>query len=51
MSQEETCEILEILKEAYALKNWDLVDEAMTYLKDYCRNYYDDNDDEDEDDE
>lgn len=36
MSQEETCEIVQILKEAKATKDWDLVDEALIYLTNYC---------------
>lgn len=36
MSQEETCEIVQILKEAKAAKDWDLVEEALIYLTNYC---------------
>lgn len=44
MSQDETCEIVQMLKEAKTNKDWDLVDEALIYLANYCEEY----DDEDE---
>ena len=36
MSQEETCEIVQMLREAKTTKDWDVVDEALIYLKNYC---------------
>ena len=46
MSQEETCEIVQILKEAKTTKDWDLVDEALIYLTNYCTEEEDDNEEE-----
>jgi hypothetical protein len=39
MSQEEICEIVQMLKEAKINKDWDLVDEAFIYLTNYCSEY------------
>ncbi len=39
MSQEETCEIAQILREAKTNKDWDMVDEALIYLTNYCDEY------------
>ena len=36
MSQEETCEIVQMLREAKTTKDWDVVDEALIYLTNYC---------------
>ena len=36
MSQDETCEIVQILKEAKSTKDWDLVEEALIYITNYC---------------
>lgn len=47
MTQEEICEIAQILKEAKSTKDWDMVDEALIYLTNYC----DEQEDEDEDEE
>lgn len=44
MSQDETCEIVQILKEAKTNADWGLVEEALIYLTNYC----DECDDEDE---
>lgn len=47
MSQEEICEIVQILREAKTAKDWDLVDEALIYLTNYC----DEDESEEEDEE
>ncbi len=39
MSQEETCEIVQILREAKTSRDWDMVDEALIYLTNYCDEY------------
>jgi hypothetical protein len=46
MSQEETCEIVQILKEAKITKDWDLVDEALIYLTNYCTEEEDEDEEE-----
>lgn len=46
MSQEETCEIVQILKEAKTTKDWDLVDEALIYLTNYCTEEEDEDEEE-----
>ena len=39
MSQDETCEIVQILKEAKTNADWGLVEEALIYLTNYCDEY------------
>ena len=48
MSQEEICEIVQILREAKSTKDWDLVDESLIYLTKYCSDESDEEEDEDE---
>lgn len=48
MSQEEICEIVQILKDSKSTKDWDLVDEALVYLTNYCVECDDDEEDDEE---
>lgn len=42
MNQQEICEIVDMLADAIKTKDWELVDEALMYIKDYCPDYDDD---------
>lgn len=42
MNQQEICEIVEMLSDAIKTKEWELVDEALMYIKVYCKDYNDD---------
>lgn len=48
MSQEEICEIVQILKDSKSEKDWDLVDEALVYLTNYCDECEEEDDEDDE---
>lgn len=39
MNKDEICEIVDILKESMSTKNWELVEEALMYMKDHCHDY------------
>ena len=47
MSQDEICEIVQLLKDSKSTQDWDLVDEALMYLTNYCSECEDDEDDVD----
>jgi hypothetical protein len=42
MNQNEICEIVDLLKDAVATKDWEIVDEAIMYMKDHCPEYEED---------
>jgi len=46
MNQDEICEIVQILKEAKTNRDWDLVDESIIYLANYCGEYEEDDEEE-----
>lgn len=41
MNHQEICEIVDLLNDAINSKDWELVDEALMYIKDYCPDYED----------
>jgi hypothetical protein len=46
MEESDIQEVKNILKQAYKLEDWSMVEEAIDYLSDFCENLsYDDEDD------
>ena len=47
MNQQEICDIVDMLNDAINTKDWELVEETLMYIKDYCPDYEEETEDED----
>ena len=47
MEESDIQEVKKLLKQAYNLEDWEMVDEAIDYLSDYCDEPSNDENDED----
>lgn len=46
MEESDIREVKKLLKQAYKLEEWSMVEEAIDYLNDFCESSYDEEDDD-----